>query len=47
MAGLKAISADSHVQEAPELFETRVPEEFRARLPHMEEGEGGAKYRVM
>ena len=47
MAGLKAISADSHVQEAPELFETRVPEEFRPRLPHMEEGEDGAKYRVV
>ena len=47
MAGLKAISSDSHVQESPELFETRVPEEFRARLPHMEEGEDGAKYRVV
>ena len=29
MAGIKAISADSHVQESPELFETRVPEEFQ------------------
>ena len=47
MAGTKAISADSHVQEAPELFETRVPEEFRARLPHTEEGEDGAVYRVV
>ena len=47
MAGIKAISADSHVQEAPELFESRVPVEFRARLPHTEEGEDGAVYRVV
>ena len=47
MAGLKAISADSHVQEGPELFEKRVPEEYRARLPRMEEREDGAKYRVI
>ncbi len=44
MAGLKAISADSHVQESPELFETRVPEEFRARLPRIVEEEDGAQY---
>ena len=46
MAGLKAISADSHVQESPELFETRVPEEFRARLPRIIEEEDGAQYFV-
>ena len=46
MAGLRAISADSHVQESPELFETRVPEEFRARLPRVVEEEDGAQFFV-
>ena len=47
MAGLKAISADSHVQEAPELFETRVPEEFSPDFRTWRKGEDGAKYRVV
>ena len=47
MAGLKVISADSHVQESPELFETRVPEEFRERLPRIVEEEDGAQYQFL
>ena len=34
MAKLKAISADSHVQENEELYKERVPAEYRHRLPH-------------
>ena len=34
------------MQESPELFETRVPEEFRARLPRVVEEEDGAQFFV-
>ncbi|MFQ5934215.1 MAG: amidohydrolase family protein [Dehalococcoidia bacterium] len=40
-ATAKAISADSHVQENEELYEERVPAEYRHRLPHKEEIDGG------
>lgn len=41
------ISADSHVQEPPELYEERLPERFRHRAPHMETREDGSVYRVV
>ena len=40
MTTVKAISADSHVQENDN-FEDRVPAEYRARLPHVETREEG------
>ena len=41
------ISADSHIQEPPELYEEHLPEEFRHRAPRTETGEDGAEYRVI
>jgi predicted TIM-barrel fold metal-dependent hydrolase len=37
----KLISADSHVNEPPDLWTARVPEKFRDRAPHMERFERG------
>ena len=42
----RVISADSHVQEDPRLYQERVPEKFRHRVPHVEEIEG-ATYWLM
>ena len=45
MTTIKAISADSHVQEN-ENFEDRVPAEYRVRLPRtVTREEGGVLYR--
>ena len=46
MTTIKAISADSHVQESDELFQTRVPAEYRDRLPKQVEKEDGAIYSI-
>ena len=42
----KVISADSHVQEDPRLYQERVPRRFRHRVPHIEEIDG-ATYWLM
>ena len=41
MSELRVISADSHVQEDPRLYQERVPKKFRHRVPHIEEVDGG------
>ncbi len=41
MAGAAVISADSHVQEPPELFAEWIPEKYRDKVPHIEERDGG------
>ena len=46
MAGYRIISADSHVQEAPEIYEQRLPKKFRHRAPHFEERDG-ARYLIV
>jgi predicted TIM-barrel fold metal-dependent hydrolase len=38
------ISADSHVQEPDELYQERLPIEFRERAPHFEEHDGKRYY---
>jgi predicted TIM-barrel fold metal-dependent hydrolase len=35
------ISADSHVQEPPELFEKWIPSKYRDKIPRVEERDGG------
>ena len=45
MSEAKIISADSHVQEDPELYQ-RLPKKFHHRIPHLEERDG-ARYYVM
>ena len=40
MAGDRVISADSHVQEPPELYTERLDKKFRDRAPHVEERDG-------
>ena len=44
---LTIISADSHVQEPPELYEERLPEKFRHRAPRIEEREDGSVYCIV
>ena len=46
MGNSKVISADSHVQEDPRLYQERVPRRFRHRVPHVEEIDG-ATYWLM
>ena len=41
MTTQRIISADSHVQEPPELYSTWLPEKFRDRAPHIVERDGG------
>jgi predicted TIM-barrel fold metal-dependent hydrolase len=40
LADFKFISSDSHVNEPPEIFTSRVSEKFRDRVPHMKEVDG-------
>ena len=44
MPAESVISADSHIQEPPELFSERLPKEFRHLAPWVEEREDGARY---
>ena len=44
MPAESVISADSHIQEPPELFSERLPKEFRHMAPWVEEREDGARY---
>jgi len=46
MSKPRVISADSHVQEDPLLYQERVPKKYRDRVPHLEERDG-AQYYVM
>ena len=46
MSKPRVISADSHVQEDPLLYQERVPKKYRDRVPHLEERDG-ARYYVM
>ena len=41
MTTQRIISADSHIQEPPELFNTWLPRKFRERAPHIVERDGG------
>ena len=41
MTTQRIISADSHIQEPPELYSTWLPEKFRDRAPHVVERDGG------
>jgi predicted TIM-barrel fold metal-dependent hydrolase len=41
------ISADSHIQEPPELYEERLPKRFRHRIPHIETRADGSRYRII
>lgn len=43
----QVISADSHVQEPPELYEQRLPKQFRHRVPRLETRADGATVRVV
>ena len=36
MSDPRVISADSHVQEDPRLYQERIPKKFRHRVPHVE-----------
>jgi hypothetical protein len=36
MTGYKLISADSHIVEPPDLYDTRIEPKFRSRAPRME-----------
>lgn len=40
LAEFKFVSADSHVNEPPEIFAERLPSKLRERAPHMEEVDG-------
>ncbi|MFO0997757.1 MAG: amidohydrolase family protein [Alphaproteobacteria bacterium] len=42
----KIISADSHVQEAPEIYKERLPKKFHDRVPHIEIRDG-KRYRIV
>ncbi len=46
MAGAGVISADSHVQEPPELYAEWIPKKYRDMTPHVEERDG-ARYFVV
>lgn len=46
MTAPKIISADSHVQEAEEIYNERLPKKFRSRVPHIEVRDG-KRYRVV
>ena len=41
------ISADSHIQEPPELYEQWLPKKYRHRTPHTTTDSEGAVYRVI
>jgi hypothetical protein len=41
VAGYHLISADSHVNEPPDLWPSRVPEYYRDRVPRIERFEQG------
>lgn len=41
------ISADSHIQEPPELYGKRLPKRFRHLVPRMETREDGSVYRIV
>lgn len=41
MADYRIVSADSHVAEPQSLYQERVPEEYRHRVPHVERVNGG------
>ena len=43
---MQVISADSHIQEPPELYE-RIPRQYRDRAPQIVEHQDGTKYRVI
>ena len=47
MTAARVISADSHVQEPPELYEERLPQRFRHRAPRLEVRDDGATYRIV
>ncbi len=40
LAGFRFVSADSHVNEPPELFADRMPSRLKARAPHVETVDG-------
>ena len=46
MIETRVISGDSHVQEPKEMYTARLPEEYMARLPHVEEIDG-VRYRMV
>ena len=37
----RIISADSHVQEPPELYDKWIPSKYRDKIPRVEERDGG------
>ena len=41
MTAPQVISADSHVQEPPELYAEWIPSKYRAKAPHVEKRNGG------
>ena len=43
----KVISADSHIQEPPELYEEFLPKQFRHRTPRITTEPDGAVYRII
>ena len=44
MPSAAVISADSHIQEPPELFLERLPKKFRHLAPRLEQREDGSRY---
>ncbi len=46
MSDATVISADSHVQEPPELYDQRVPKRLRHLAPRIEERDG-ARYLIV
>ncbi len=46
MANIRTISADSHIVEPPDLWQSRVPARLKDRAPHMVNVEGGHAWAI-